>query len=309
MNLKQLEYFVSVVELGSFSRAAVVLDVAQPALSRQVRALEIDLRETLLLRNGRGVTLTEAGRRLYEHGIGILQQVAQAREDMGASRDEPAGRITIGLPPTIGRQMTLPLIDHFQRQLPKARLVIVEGLSAHVAEWITSGRVDLGLLYNPEAQPGLEIEPVLEEHLCLVQRATGPAEPQTRSPLPLAGLPAFALVVPERQHMIRRLLETQAALAGLTLNIAWEVSSVAAIIDLVCAGYGQAVLTASAVTASGRSDALLARPITDPGLRSVLCLASSAHKRPTALTRHVRHMLSERVRALAQGAAAQSQPG
>jgi LysR family transcriptional regulator, nitrogen assimilation regulatory protein len=83
MNLKQLEYFVSVAELGSFSKAAVVLDIAQPALSRQVRALEIDLRETLLLRNGRGVTLTQAGQRLFEHSVAILQQVAQAREDMG----------------------------------------------------------------------------------------------------------------------------------------------------------------------------------------------------------------------------------
>ena len=108
MNLKQLEYFVSVAELGSFSKAAVVLDIAQPALSRQVRALEIDLRETLLLRNGRGVTLTQAGQRLFEHSVAILQLVAQAREDMGATRDEPVGRITIGLPPTIGRQITLP---------------------------------------------------------------------------------------------------------------------------------------------------------------------------------------------------------
>ena len=82
MNLKQLEYFVHVAELGSFSKASLVLDIAQPALSRQVRALETDLRETLLIRNGRGVTLTEAGQRLFEHGTAILQSVAQARDDM-----------------------------------------------------------------------------------------------------------------------------------------------------------------------------------------------------------------------------------
>jgi LysR family nitrogen assimilation transcriptional regulator len=334
MNLKQLEYFVHVAELGSFSKAALVLDIAQPALSRQVRALEIDLRETLLLRNGRGVVLTEAGQRLFEHGVAILQQVAQAREDMGATRDEPVGHITIGLPPTVGRQLTLLLVDAFQRRLPRARLAIVEGLSTHIVEWITTGRVDLGLLYNPEAQPGLEIRPVLEERLCLVERtaplpagtrpapepvppesgawppaATRPAGGTTRAPLPLRELVRYQLILPERLHVIRRQLDTQAALAGLTLDIAWEVSSIAAIIDLVCAGYGHAVLTASAVAASGRGDELAVRPIIEPSLSSVLCLATSARQRPSPLTRQAALLLGELVRSLPQGTAAQSLPG
>ncbi|HSW04550.1 LysR family transcriptional regulator [Aquabacterium sp.] len=307
MNLKQLEYFVHVAELGSFSKAALVLDIAQPALSRQVRALEIDLRETLLLRNGRGVVLTDAGQRLFEHGINILQAVAQAREDMGASRDAPVGRVTIGVPPTIGRQLTLPLIDGFKRRLPGARLAIVEGLSTHIVEWITTGRVDVGLLYNPEAQPGLEITPVLEEPLCLVGRATDAAMP--RGPLPMRLLAGLPLIMPERSHVIRRLLETQAVLLGLKLEIAWEVSSIAAIIDLVCAGYGNAVLTASAVAASGRADELVAQALVEPPLTSVLCLAVSAHKRPGPLMRHATRLLTELARSLPQAAAAQSRPG
>ena len=179
MNFKQLEYFVHVAELGSFSKAALVLDIAQPALSRQVRSLEVGLRETLLLRNGRGVVLTEAGQRLYEHGVNLLQALAQAQDDMAASRDEPVGRITIGLPPSVGRQLTLPLIDGFRRRrrLPRARLAIVEGLSSHISEWISTGRVDLGLLYNPEAQPALEITLVIEETLCLVSPAAAPGQP------------------------------------------------------------------------------------------------------------------------------------
>ncbi|MEK8031794.1 LysR substrate-binding domain-containing protein [Ideonella sp. DXS29W] len=308
MNLKQLEYFVSVAELGSFSKAALALDMAQPALSRQVRALEVELRDTLLVRNGRGVTLTEAGQRLFEHSVVILNQVAQAREDMGASRDEPVGRITIGLPPTIGRQLTLPLIDGFQRQLPKARLAIVEGLSSHVAEWLASGRIDLGLVYNPEAAAHLSLQPLLEEPLCLVTSAKGEAG-RTRGTVPMKSLARYPLVLPERQHVIRRLIESQATLAGLTLNIAWEVSSIAAIIDLVCAGYGHAVLNASAVLASGRADELVARPIVEPAVISVLCLATPAHKRATPLQRQATRLLSELVRSLPQGNAAQSQPG
>jgi LysR family transcriptional regulator, nitrogen assimilation regulatory protein len=285
VNLKQLEYFVSVADLGSFSKAARALDIAQPALSRQVRALETDLHETLLLRNGRGVALTEAGQRLRDHGHKLLQQVAQVREEMGAQRGEPAGRIAIALPPSLSRQLTLPLIDGFKRELPKAQLTVVEGLSAHIAEWIFTGRVDLGLLYNPQAQPALEVTPILEEPLCLVmQRKRGPRA-ASLPPLPLRELPGYALVVPEREHAFRRLLESQATLAGVKLDIAWEVSSIMSIIDLVCAGYGHAVLTASAVATSGRAAELAVRPIGSPRLQSVLCLATSASKRLTSLGR------------------------
>jgi LysR family nitrogen assimilation transcriptional regulator len=297
MNLKQLEYFVQVAELGSFSKAAVVLDIAQPALSRQVRALETELREQLFLRNGRGVALTEPGKRLFDHSVGILQLVTQARDDLGRSRDAPVGRVTIGLPPSIGRQLTLPLIDRFQREWPAARLAIVEGLSTHIVEWVTTGRVDVGLVYNPEAQPGIEITPVLQEALGLVSRAP-PGKRSRPAPLPMAELSGYPLIVPERVHAMRRLLETQAALAGVKLEIAWEVSSVPSIIDLVCAGYGHAVLTASGVAASARSAELVVRRLVNPAPVSVLCLAVSAHKRPTPLAAVTMQLLTALVRTL-----------
>ena len=302
MNLKQLEYFVHVAELGSFSKAAVVLDIAQPALSRQVRSLETELRQQLFLRNGRGVALTDAGKRLFDHSVAVLQLMAHAREDLGASRDEPVGRVTIGLPPSIGRQLTLPLIDRFRKQLPAARLAVVEGLSTHIVEWVTTGRIDIGLVYNPEAQAGLEITPLLQEALSLVSRAPkgkgmGKRKPAS-PPLPMKELPRYPLIVPERVHAMRRLLETQAALAGIKLDIAWEVSSVPSIIDLVCAGYGHAVLTASGVAASARSGELVVRRLTDPAPVSVLCLAVSAHKRPTPLALHAMRLLTELVRGL-----------
>lgn len=305
MNLKQLEYFVHVAELGSFSKASLVLDIAQPALSRQVRALETDLRETLLIRNGRGVTLTEAGQRLFEHGTAILQSVAQARDDMARSRDLPTGRIAIGVPPTVGRQLTRPLVEGFKRRLPGARLAIVEGLSSHIAEWILTGRVDIGLLYNPEPQPGLEVLPLWHERLCLV----GPAGAAARAAVPFAALARLPLVMPERSHVFRRLVEAQAALQGVRLEVAWEVSSVASIIDLVCAGHGHAVLTASAVAACGRADELLAQPLDETALAAVLCLATSTHKRPGPLMRHASKLLTDLVRSLPQGNAANSLPG
>jgi LysR family transcriptional regulator, nitrogen assimilation regulatory protein len=299
MNLTQLRYFVRVAEMGSFSKAAIELDVAQPALSRQVRLLETDLRVTLLQRTGRGVLLTEAGKRLFEHAVGILQLVARAREDLSANRDEATGRIVVGLPPSMGRMLTLPLVDQFKATMPKARLAIVEGLSAHIVEWISTGRVDLGLIHNPDANPAIETVHVLDEPLCLVSAlrsgARSEAAARKPAPLPFAELVKLPLVVPEQTHAIRRLLETQAALAGLKLNIAYEVSSVQAIIELVRHGHGHAVLSPSAVVASGQGAFLRVRPLADAVLRSTLCMAISAHKPATPLVRQASGLLRELV--------------
>jgi LysR family nitrogen assimilation transcriptional regulator len=292
MNLKQLEYFVQVAEIGSFSKAASVIDIAQPALSRHVRSLETELNTYLFVRNGRGVALTESGKRLFDHSVAILRLVDQAREDMGACRDEPSGHVTVALPPSAGRQLTVALVEGFKTRFPAARLAIVEGLSTHIVEWVTTGRVDIGMIYNPEAQPGLEITPLLNEPLGLVSRASQHA---STAPLPMREISGYRLIVPERFHAIRRLLATRAALAGITLDIAWEVSSVPSIIDLVCAGYGHAVLSASGVAASARAGDLVFRPIVDPALVTVLCVAVSATKRPTPLAQQVMRLVTELV--------------
>src|ERR1700687_5423800 len=214
MNLRQLEYFVQVAELGSVSKAAMLLSIAQPALSRQVRSLETELHQQLFLRNGRGVTLTDAGKRLFDHSVVVLQLLAHAREDLGASRDAPVGRVTIGLRPSMARELTLPLMDAFKKELPAARLAIVEGLSTHIVEWVTTGRIDIGLVYNPEAQPGLEITPLLKEQLGWVSHAPkGNRKRAALPPLPMKELSRYPLIVPERIHAMRRPLDTQAALA------------------------------------------------------------------------------------------------
>lgn len=282
MNLQQIETFVAVAETGSFSKAAMLSDTAQPALSRQVRALEMELRETLLIRTGRGVTLTEAGRRLLEHSHAILQRVAQAKEDLGRERDEPVGRIVVGLPPSLARRLTLPLIDAFSRKMPKARLAIVEGFSVQMAEWLASGRIDLGLVYSPEPHPHIEVIPVLQERLCLV----GPkcALGCYRS-MGFEELSAFPLIMPQYGQIFRKLMEAQARLSQVQLNVVWEVSSVPAILDLVRSGYGYAALTRSALDGHAADEHLVVAPISGPPVMINLCLAQSAKRKATPLLR------------------------
>ena len=153
MDLRQLEYFVRVAELGSFTRAAVALGVAQPALSRQVRLLEVELRQNLLVRNGRGALPTEAGKLLLEHGRGILHQVERAREELGRIRGALAGRVAIGLPPSVAKVLAVPLIRECRKRMPEATLSISESLSLGMQESLVSGRLDIALLYNAAPAP------------------------------------------------------------------------------------------------------------------------------------------------------------
>lgn len=297
MNLRQLEYFVRIAELGSFSRAALVLGIAQPALSRQLRLLEADLGTPLLQRTGRGAVPTEAGVRLLAHASGILRLTAAAREDLATDRGEPTGRIVIALPPSMARLLTLHLVEGFRDTLPRARLAVVEGLSTHIGEWIATGRVDLGLMLNPAPLAAIETRPILDEPLCLISPAPARRAAAPAAPLPFAELPRFPLVIPEPMHVIRKLIEAEAARAGLHLDIAWEISGVPAILELVRTGHGHAVLTEGAVRASGQATAFRVRPITAPDLMSRLCLALPARKPLSALMRAAISLLEGLARA------------
>ena len=292
MNLEQLATFVHVVEHGSFSKAALVLGMAQPSLSRQVRALEIELREPLLLRHGRGVQLTEAGRRLLDHGHGILHLVAQAKEDLAARRDEPVGHITIAMTPTLARLHTLPLIRAFRNEIPKARLTVIEGFSAHITEWLTSGRADLGLVYNPEPLPTLDIQPLREGRLFLVS----PAGEAPKGSVAVRQLGAFPLVMPERGNHFRKLMESAAAMAGVRLRVEWEVSSVPVILDLVCAGLGHAALGEDAIRQHQNLKRLAITPIVRPEVKFTLCLVTPAQRRSTLLRQCTAGLLEKLVR-------------
>lgn len=280
MDLKQLEYFVNVVDLGGFSRAARLLGVAQPAISRQVRALEVELRQTLLLRNGRGAAPTEAGKRLLEHARGILQQVDRARRDVDEAKGAAVGKIVLGLPPTLARLLTVPAVREFRSRYPRASLSIVEGLSATILEWIGVGRVDVGLVYNPVASPAVVTRTLYEEQLCLIGPRRERRGPRT---VPLAELPGFPLIIPSRPNAIRTLVETRLASLGLAPDVAMEIDAVPAILELVAEGYGHAVLSPRALAGTELAGRLRARTIVQPRLKSALAIATSAHRPSTPL--------------------------
>jgi len=280
VDLKQLEYFLNVVDLGGFSRAARLLGVAQPAISRQVRSLEVELRQTLLVRNGRGATPTEAGKRLLAHARGILQQVDRARAEVDEIKGAPVGHVVVGLPPTLARLITTAIVREFRRSFPHATLSIMDGLSSYMHEWLQVGRIDIGVLYNPAPHPAIDSRPLLEEALCFVAR-DGDGGP--RGPMPLAELPSHPLIIPSRPNAIRMLVETRLAAIGARPQVAMEIDAVGAILELVAEGYGAAVLSPRALDGADVARKLVTRPIVQPRIKSTIAIATSAQRPSTPL--------------------------
>ena len=141
MDMRQLRYFVQIVESGSLAKASRQLFIAQPALSQQMARLEEEVGKPLLVRSSRGVVSTENGEALYHHAKFMLRQMEQA---VAVARQETAavsGRVALGLAPTTICQLGLPLTLHLRAKYPELRLNVVEGLSGHIEHMTRNGQI------------------------------------------------------------------------------------------------------------------------------------------------------------------------
>jgi LysR family nitrogen assimilation transcriptional regulator len=300
MNLRQIEYFVHVAESGSFSRASAAMGTTQPAISRQVRALERELDRSLFHRNGHGVSLTDMGQRFLAHAKGILHQLDGARHAVTGSEADLVGKVVIGLPPSIGQMLTMPLVREFRERYRSAELTIMEALSVPLQERLLAGRIDVAVIHNPVPSPLISVEPILSESLCLLSasRATRPR------PVAFRMLEKFDLIFPSAPHPIRSLVEGEAARRGLKLNVVLEIDAIANSLQLVAEGYGHAVVPFNVVRAGMSGAGIVARPIIDPTLGSMVALVTPARRPTTRLTGEVVEMLRRVLRtSLAPGKA------
>lgn len=277
MDLTRLRYFVSVVENGSFSRAAAALHMSQPALSRQVLLLEEEVGQRLLVRNGRGASANEAGLALLAHARGIFELADKARADMRERQASPRGRVTVGLPPRVAQVLSADLVQQFRQHYPDATVTIVEALSIRLREWLVAGTLDMAILFDPPPSPQLAEETLGREPLLLF----GP------KPLPrrvkLAELSTLPLVMPSGPNALRQLLEAHTRPRGLALDLVAEVDSVLTVLSLVARGVAYTVLPASARQLWTFPQPLYEAPIVSPAMRNRVVLAIPK-ARPTSQT-------------------------
>ena len=293
MDLTQLTYFLRVAELGSFTRASHDLAIAQPALSRQLRLLEVELGQHLLIRNGRGATPTEAGKLLMEHARGILHQVDRAREAMGSLRGTAAGKVGLGLPTTLALRWAVPLTRAFRQELPGATLSIKEGLSDALLESLVNGRLDIALLYNAPPHADIDNEPLFEEELVLVQgTASGQQAPMLGS-ITLQALADVPLVIPSQPNAIRLQVDAALSALGLRPHVALEIDGVSAILELVADGAGSAILARSTLHNATRPERFIERTIAGPHFAARLSLSTSRRRPATLAQKHTIKILRD----------------
>lgn len=279
MDLRQLRYFIAIVEQGSFSKASEILNVAQPSLSLHVRNMEAELGTALLFRTPQGVVPTEAGQILLRNARIILDQFAIARHEIQGHEAEPGGEVRLGLPGTISQIVSVPLIIEARTKYPRIKLRIAEAMSGFVLDWIREGRVDLAVLYTEVSDRTLTSSPILAEDLWLVGPTTPTAgAPSAAGPVPFAEVARLPLILPSPNHGLRELLDREASHHALALDTVIEVDSYANIKGLVEAGMGCSILPFSAIAREAQEGRLRAWQIEQPSLRRAVHLVRPADR-------------------------------
>jgi LysR family transcriptional regulator, nitrogen assimilation regulatory protein len=300
VELKQLRYFKVVAREGSVSRAAALLGISQSMLTRHIQMLEQELGPPLLYRNGHGMSLTEAGQKFLVRASDILERSDDALNHMQAMRETPGGTVTMGIPPMLGDFLLVPLVRRFRAEFPDVRLRMREGLSGYMLEWLMSGQLDIGVLYNIGPHGTISIEPLLSDDLLLVGPPDAPVFARAMEPIAFEDAIALPWILPARPHGLRTLAEDAATARSLALNIAFEIDAMMAIFELVEAGQGYSVAPFAAVRSRIERGSLRARPIVGPNLPGVLSIAFSPKKEATlamkALYRIVRQETDALVR-------------
>lgn len=274
MELRQLRYFVAIVDHGSLSRAAVVLHVAQPALTQQLRRLEEELGAQLLHRSAQGVLSTDAGKVFYEHALAILKQVDDARSAVTQSTTRPSGQVTLGLPHSISGALALPLLTAARASYPEITLQLTEELSGHLAEQLKSGRINLAVLFDDGQLGAFDSGALVEEDLMFVSRSDSAFGPDGDA-VSLAEALATTLILPAQQQGVRPRIEQAARGAGLTLSSVIEINSIAILKSAILADMGATILPMAPLLGEIERGAMRARPLHSPALARKVTLCAS----------------------------------
>ena len=297
MDLRQLRTFRSVAELGSLSKAADRLRVAQPALSRQIKLLEPELRVELFTRNGRGMVLTSAGQLLLDRTAGVVRQIEQVRDDLQSAGGTPSGRVVLGLVPTVSRVLSARFARRVIETFPDISLLIVESYGGHLVEWIHRGEMDLAITYGPSVDLHLTVETLGREDIV----AVGPPGSglKERGEVGIGWLAKQKLVLPSHSHGLRALIERAAARKNVSLKVLMEADSFRVLTSIVEEGIGFTLLPPSAVRTEVAEGRLEAVPITKPSITRELILASPADRHASVATTTISTLIRNEIESIA----------
>jgi LysR family transcriptional regulator, nitrogen assimilation regulatory protein len=294
MDVRQLRYFLGVVEAKSFTKASCQLHVAQPALGVHIRNLERELGTKLLNRHARGVAPTEAGQRLARHASQLLRQFDRAREDLIDYAASPSSRVLLCIGRSVPRIVTAIVAERCRKRFPEIQLWVGEGWRQHINGTSEETDADLVITFFPHKTSQFVSEPLVQDELVLVY---SPKNARLPREIDFHILTERMLILPSEVHSTRRLVDMAAELEGRELKVYCDVDSVEATRELVIRGVADTVLSVASVREDVRSGKLRTAKIRNRRLQRTLCLLQSAsHSRSSAIdlvSREIRSLILE----------------
>jgi LysR family nitrogen assimilation transcriptional regulator len=275
MDIRQLRYFLGVLEAGSLSKASGPLHVAQPALGVQIRNLERELGVDLLQRHARGVVPTKAGELLAQRAEFLLRQFSRVKQELIDFGAVPSGRVTIGLTSTVAQVVVAKFVERCRQKYPEVRLVITEARLGELVGMVVRDEVDLGLAFRSQGSGEIVSEALVDDELVLVHSERLAQEVDFRT------LVERELILPSQSHLVRRVAESAAIAIGQELRIFYEVDSVTMIKELVKRGLAPTILPIAAVHEEVEDGKLFFSHINNGNFRRTLFLLRSARRPPS----------------------------
>ena len=273
-----------------------MLNVAQPALTRQVQQLEAELGLELLLRMRRRTRLTDAGEALLKHAQTIKRDFERLKEDMQARRGSPKGRVVLGIPPTLAEMLVSPVTRRICREFPLISIKVVEGPTPVLSDWVQSNKVDLAILclsLLTNHDDTLCVEQVAIEDIVVAEQAGHPTPPHYE----LAALRTKRFIM---SGILEETVRNQLGLSKLGLNIELEIDSIQAIKGMVIEGRAATLLPVSMLMDELAAGTMTASAITAQGVRRTLTLVQNRHRQMTRAFMVTAHIVREEIDRLRQ---------
>ncbi|WP_077002405.1 LysR family transcriptional regulator [Variovorax sp. KK3] len=296
MDLRQLRALLTIAETGSITRAAEILHIVQPALSRQVKLFEEEVGVALFDRERHGMVLTAAGRQFAARVKRALAEIDKGKEEISPKRQHVSGSVVVGFLPSAAEFLVSGLMGRVRHHYPSVQLRSSIAYIDTLRRGLEVGDVDVALLLMKDDDEADRIpqEPVLVESLFLV----GPhdAALDITTPVPLSDLQGRPFILPSESQGLRAIVERECGTAGVTLTVSAEAGSMSLQKSLVSQGAGLAILSGLVIADEVARGILTACPIDAPNLNRRLCLARSPAKQTTEAAAKVLDELRATVR-------------
>ncbi|GEQ78141.1 LysR family transcriptional regulator [Comamonas testosteroni] len=300
MELRQLRYLIGVCEAGGVLAASRMLHIAQPALSQSIAALEDELGVQLFVRTNRGMKLTSEGQTFVDHAHVVLADVERARSSVRPVEANLEGEVVLGLPTTVALVATLPILKATRARFGKLKVKIIESHSGFLGEWLHAGRLDLSVLFVSGNELAFECRPLLSEKLGLV---TIPQNCPSNSETSLRSIADMPLLLPSKEHGLRRIIDNVCAEHGVQLNVIAEIDSLPNIKKAVRAGMGSTILSPGALSDEVSEGVLAMTTICTPHIERQVACATSITRPITPATAAMISIVTEQIEMLVNSGA------